>query len=282
MKVKGFNGTTSSTRVGTVLWTILDDSGHRRTLKIRNTYYVPACPLRLLSPQHYSQQTKDLRGTYSTNFGDHVLFVWNRGHHTATMPLSPTTNVGILRSAPGHQVFSSFVTLGDAAPAPLNHFCCTIVIDDEADELESDEEDDATLSSATSIEGEDDDVSDSNPTSTMPNATDDDIRPVVIPFDLDHDDPSTNFVSQDDATSALDNQSELLRWHYRLGHLPFTNLRLMAARGEKFLNDSQVARFLNANPAYTARPPRNRGGPKVKSTRSEPLLDQGNASQLIN
>jgi hypothetical protein len=64
------------------------------------------------------------------------------------------------------------------------------------------------------------------------NATDDDVHPVVIPFDLDHDDPSTDLVSQDDATSALDDQSELLRWHYRLGHLPFTHLCIMAARGE--------------------------------------------------
>jgi archaellum component FlaF (FlaF/FlaG flagellin family) len=96
VRVKGFNGTTSSTRVGTVMWNILDDTGHRRTLKIQNTYYVPACPLRILSPQHYSQQTKDLRRTHSTNFGDHVLFVWNRGKYQATMPLSPTTNVGIL------------------------------------------------------------------------------------------------------------------------------------------------------------------------------------------
>jgi hypothetical protein len=64
VKVKGFNGTTSSTKVGTVLWTILDDSGHRRTLKIRNTYYVPACPLRLLSPQHY---TADKPRTYGAH-----------------------------------------------------------------------------------------------------------------------------------------------------------------------------------------------------------------------
>ena len=34
VRVKGFNGTTSSTRVGTVVWHVLDDSGHRRTLRI--------------------------------------------------------------------------------------------------------------------------------------------------------------------------------------------------------------------------------------------------------
>jgi hypothetical protein len=63
VRVKGFNGTTSSTKVGTVVWNILDDAGKRHALTIRNTYYVPACPLRLLSPQHYSQQEHDARGT---------------------------------------------------------------------------------------------------------------------------------------------------------------------------------------------------------------------------
>ena len=104
VRVKGFNGTTSPTRVGTVAWNLLDDSGHKRTLRIQNTYYVPACPLRILSPQHHSQQTNDLRGTCSTNFGDQVIFVWNRGNYRVTVPLSPSNNVGILRSAPGHKV----------------------------------------------------------------------------------------------------------------------------------------------------------------------------------
>jgi hypothetical protein len=35
--VKGFNGTTSSTKVGTVRWSILDDSGQERTLEVCNT-----------------------------------------------------------------------------------------------------------------------------------------------------------------------------------------------------------------------------------------------------
>jgi hypothetical protein len=77
VRVKGFNGTTSSTKVGTVRWSILDDSGQRCTLQIDNTYYVPVCPLCLLSPQQYSQQLNDHRGTYSINFGDQVVFVWN-------------------------------------------------------------------------------------------------------------------------------------------------------------------------------------------------------------
>jgi hypothetical protein len=34
---------------------------------ILDTYYMESCPMRLFSPQHYSQQIKDHQGTYSTN-----------------------------------------------------------------------------------------------------------------------------------------------------------------------------------------------------------------------
>jgi hypothetical protein len=238
VRVKGFNGTTSSTRVGTVLWHILDDSGHRRSLRIRHTYYVPACPMRILSPQHYSQQTQDLRGTYSINFGDQVQFVWNRGQHRATMPLSTTTNVGILRSAPGHRVFSSFVH-SETSSSP-SHFCCPVITDDDADSSDDgstasdDASTDDTLSPAPSFEGEQEEINTDSPrpSTSVPRSEAQSQRPAVIPFDLDHDDLATNLPSQDDTTSALDASTELLRWHYRLGHLPFPNLRLMAARGE--------------------------------------------------
>jgi hypothetical protein len=209
----------------------------------------------------------------STNFGDHVLFVWNRGRFTATMPLSSTTHVGILRSAPVHKVFSSFVTMGDSNPLPPNHFCCTVVTDDEADELESDEEDNATLSSTASIEGDDDADSDSNPASTLPNAPGDDVHPVVIPFDLDHDDPSINLASQDDATNCYNGITVL-------GTYLSQTFVSWQPKG-KFLNDSPVVRILSANPVSTARLPRSRGRAKVKSTRSERLLNRGNASQSI-
>jgi hypothetical protein len=54
----------------------------------------------------------------------------------------------------------------------------------------------------------------------------------VIPFDLDNDQEDTNLTNQDDVTSSLDASAELLRWHLRLGHLPFVNIWLMAVRKE--------------------------------------------------
>jgi hypothetical protein len=114
IRIKGFNGTYSTARIGTVRWPILDDEGVRHMLQIPDTYFVTSCTMRLLSPQHYSQQIHDHRGTYSTNFGDQVVFVFHKKKFQVTIPLSPSSNVGILRSAPGHQVLSCFVE--DAKP----------------------------------------------------------------------------------------------------------------------------------------------------------------------
>jgi hypothetical protein len=115
--IKGFNGTSSNARVGTIKWPIVDDNGICHVLQIPDTYYVESCPMRLLSLQHYSQQQiKDHRGTYSTNHGDQVLFVFHKQKFCATMPLSSGTNVGILCSAPGHQVFACFVELMRSQP----------------------------------------------------------------------------------------------------------------------------------------------------------------------
>jgi hypothetical protein len=99
---------------------------------------------------------------------------------------------------------------------------------------------DHRLSSAASLEGDDEDsgvnntsTPSANPENTNepPESTNDEC-PANLPFDLDHDNLITNLASQDDATSTLASQANLLGWHYRLGHLPFASICLMAAKGE--------------------------------------------------
>jgi hypothetical protein len=141
IRIKGFNGTYSAARIGTVRWPILDDEGVKHVLQIPDTYFVASCPMRLLSPQHYSQQIHDHRGTYTTNFGDQVVFVFHKKKFQVTIPLNPSSNVGILCSAPGHQVFSCFVEdakLPKEPPPAI--FACTVITDDEADDMELQEE----------------------------------------------------------------------------------------------------------------------------------------------
>jgi hypothetical protein len=71
-----------------------------------------------------------------------------------------------------------------------------------------------------------------NPPGTSSEGSDEPDRPNVIPCDLDNDQEDTNLTNQDDVTSSLDASAELMRWHFRLGHLPFANIRLMASRKE--------------------------------------------------
>jgi hypothetical protein len=63
-----------------------------------------------------------------------------------------------------------------------------------------------------------------NPPGTRSEESDEPDRPNVIPFDLDNDQEDTNLTYPDDATSSLDASAELMRWHLRLGHLPFANI----------------------------------------------------------
>jgi hypothetical protein len=149
IRIKGFNGTSSNARVGTIKWTILDDHGVHHVLNIPDTYYVESCPMRLLSPQHYSQQIKDHQGTYSTNYGDRVLFVFHKRKFHVTMTLSSGTNVGILHRAPGHQVFACFVEQAKPAQEPPRDFlACQVISDEDADNMELQEETESVDSTA--------------------------------------------------------------------------------------------------------------------------------------
>jgi hypothetical protein len=193
-------------------------------LQIPDTYFVASCPKRLLSPQHYSQQIHDHMGTYSTNFGDQVVFGFHKKKFQVTVPLSPSSNVGILRSAtsvhprsdsaadsvrlpPENTAQDSFKGGSEVSPPvkifPTETVCSPTVPNNSV-----------------------------NPPGTSSEESDEPDRPNVIPFDLANDQEDTNLTNQDDVTYSLDASAELMRRHLQLGHLPFANIRLMAARKE--------------------------------------------------
>jgi hypothetical protein len=56
--IKGFGNSSSPIlQCGTIQWRILDDNGNERNIIIPNSYYVPSSGVRLLSPQHWAQET---------------------------------------------------------------------------------------------------------------------------------------------------------------------------------------------------------------------------------
>ena len=133
--IKGFAGARmDNPKMGTLRWQWADDSGKRHTFEIPNSYYVPSCELRLLSPQHWAQTRNpvDRETTRCITSSVNVYLRWTHGDESykLTLPLNKRgSNVGTLYSHPGYNKYDLFcqaaaITIADdkdpiALPANL-------------------------------------------------------------------------------------------------------------------------------------------------------------------
>jgi hypothetical protein len=195
--IKGFGGTqTKNVFCGTALIRIEDDSGRVHTFKLPNSYYVPGCNVRLLSPQHWSQQLRrQKRGpAFSTTTEKEVVL--SAKDFTKTIPLDPSTNVATCRTAPGYDRFIAF---------------CAEVGCDITSEITG------MLAHLTGNNGDPEDPSDQQAYEEHGLRGGKDKTPVIDEADLN------------DKRGAL--EDELLGYHLRFGHAPFKKLQIMAREG---------------------------------------------------
>ena len=113
VQVRGYAGATSNAnKVGTVKWRIEDDASKVHELLLPSTYYSPKAEHRMLSPQHWCQVANDHKpnrnGTLCVTQADSVILKWDQLRHTRTIPLTPKTNIGVLRSAPKNKKYDAF------------------------------------------------------------------------------------------------------------------------------------------------------------------------------
>ena len=112
--VKGFGNTlTPITHEGTLRWYIPTDQNTISSIDIPNSYYVPGGTSRLLSPQHWAQQSKDhyphQRGTWCATYDTEVVLYWKQRSLSKTIKLDPSsTNVATIWTAPGYQRYKEF------------------------------------------------------------------------------------------------------------------------------------------------------------------------------
>ena len=77
--IKVFGGTrTTNIKMGTIKWSCLDDEGMVTTHRIPNSHYAPERGVKLLSPQHLAQASKDLTGTGEDTNGVQCTLYWNK------------------------------------------------------------------------------------------------------------------------------------------------------------------------------------------------------------
>jgi hypothetical protein len=222
--------------VGTFKFKIDNDNGKTHKIKVPNTLYVPDLRRCLLSPQHWAQEASDNhplpRGTRMENDNKNCALLWRQAKYKKTIPFSSQSNIPIMYSASSSLAYRAFATTFEAMKA--NFFCREHVLQVPGlHRLEQGAPDEQEFNAKENVNF---DGSKSKDSVSHDNASEGDhvrepetiTRMQALTFD-----PSPPLEEEEEyQLAAADNQAELMRWHYHLGHLSFAKLELLAKNGE--------------------------------------------------
>jgi hypothetical protein len=203
-QVRGFGNKVSViTHQGTVRWDVYDDDGKVHAIIVPNTYYVPKCELRLLSPQHWAQELNDnypsSDGTTCTTYQDRVVLKWNQQSTTKTLMIdSSMNNVATIWTIGNMKSFKSAAKLAHITQLVLNG------------EIGSPKRDVKETNSSEYVDQEYDDFE------SFRNIGN---EQVVIGG------------STSTKIKGVSAEDELLQWNVRFGHIPMSRLQSLASEG---------------------------------------------------
>ena len=146
-----------------------------------------------------------------------ITLFWAQRHFTKTVPLDPKTNVGLTTTAPGDRDFRSFCTTVTTPETKQMNIFTTHVIPDEEDDESFQPQDPIELPTQDGTEQ---------------NKTVEDVMTELPQTSIVDMGPVPHVIPDDKEPTSLDPHDELLRWHYRLGHLPFDRIRQLASQGQ--------------------------------------------------
>ena len=223
-KVKEIKGHVYATHRGTLKWHVEDDTGLVHVMVIRGAYLIPKAATQILSPQHLAQQADDHypreEGKVALTTSENITLFWSQRRLAKTVLLDPRTNVGLTTTTSGARSYRTFCASIDSEETnQTNIFMTHVIPDDEDDDSfqsrdpvapPAPEDEDPVKSPEQSHE-----ASDQGPMTTL--------------VDLG---PISHVIPEDPEPTSLDPHDELLRWHYRLGHLPFDRILQLAQTGQ--------------------------------------------------
>jgi hypothetical protein len=245
-EVAGINSGLEIKGIGTFEFKVNDDDGTTHEIKIPNSLYLPDLKRCLLSPQHWAQEARDNyplpRGTWMENNDKRCVLVWGQGKYKISIPFNAMSNVPILYSTSSSLAYCAYTTTFEALEASffrrehVLQFPGLRRRDDLAEQefvakeninykkgksasegaINHDNKTIKTSNKSSPAEGGAEEESD---TSTRMNAL---MFNPTLPLEED----------EEFHFAAADDQAELMQWHYRLGHLSFPKLKLLAKNGE--------------------------------------------------
>ena len=230
IKLRGVGGTLPIKARGTLQMTFVDDRGKTHHHRIENAYYAPKLQLTLLSPRQWSLQGQ-LRRDGSrirewTVDGDKTMMRFEFG--TKTVPYDPKTNLPILTTKPGFSTFEACLNTMHLTSMEARLRPSSLSIQD------------AIFPQGIQVDNQNTPLQPADNRATqdpfrlkqpLPNAENQLNSIELEDFNFD------SILLGDNTTKTLrdlnetDKKTLMLRWHYRLGHMPFKDLRAMAEAG---------------------------------------------------
>jgi hypothetical protein len=244
-RVNGINKGLTVAGEGTFQFRITNDNGRHHTIRILNSLYLPCLKSCLLSPQHWAQEAGDNQ-TFMGNFAHCCTLHWGDGFKT--IPFNPATNTPIFHTAPASCTCRAFTATYEACEVAFYH-CKTVLqvpgllVLREAAELDPSKfvaVENLNLCKkmrenvlfGNDINEDDKIVQTKNPPLahkvTKPATPDQTI--CIGPLTFDPTPQASD--NKDTSMAAANDQAELMRWHYRLGHLSFEKLKQLTLNGK--------------------------------------------------
>ena len=224
--VRGVGGSLISVNgVGTVKWCITDDEGMNHEFIIPNVYLIKDLDIRLLSPQHWAQAADDnyptKNGTTCTTSATETVLKWDQGKYTHTIPINPPNNCFTFRSNIGVKNYFAHTVKFEKT----NHIWeneCTLL-----------------CQRAHPAHRQQFPIKEDDP-SHLDDAYDQEENVMEIPVPEEH--KQNEFCvpegeqhipvgQEEEKILGSTAQAELMRWHYRLGHLSWKKIEILALIG---------------------------------------------------
>ena len=226
--VSGMGGRVLAIKKGTVRWRIEDDDGKVHVITLPGTLYAENAPFRLLSPQHWSQQANDNhplpRGTWCATYADSVMLQWGQRRFTRTITYCPRSNVGKFRSAPGVRTYGAYANVIERLQPQPTAFPFVVSDDESSDaERESGESDDESLDPQQQGTRDKSNESEYIPDSTEPQT------PNLFELNFGQGEQPDIVEPDEDAESDETTENDMLRMHYRLNHMSFNKMKVLAS-----------------------------------------------------
>ena len=109
------NGIIPIDGIGTIRWRITDDDGIVHEIIIENALFARKSPVKLLSPQHWSQSANDnipkKRGTWCAQYDDEIVLYWDQEEYKKSVPYDKRQNVATFYSAPDFAKYRTHVAI---------------------------------------------------------------------------------------------------------------------------------------------------------------------------